>query len=342
MWLQRQVIRSIRYHIQGDNVMASSSDFVKFAGANATYIKDLSDKVISYFDQANTVISKLEYPKIPTGEIGTVGRLPWISLNLPTITWPPSPNINYASMGEVDKYKKHIWEDGNGYLDSIQALLMGWVNTGGTGIGADVQQAIFDQDRERRKQTLNDTMLMASAQFGGSGFRFPNSILAARHNELLQKYQFDDTEASRNIVRTIADLAQKHIQWGLTHVTSIEQFHADFAVKYSSLFMDTMTHIVETYKADVMAKTSQADTEIRKGLATLDVFKTDADLEYKSAELKLTNEKYRLELELEKMKTSFQVYDAEIKKKIDTVVTIGDSISKMATNIFSGSVAINK
>lgn len=262
--------------------------------------EDLAAKIDGYMAQMATVVDTITYPDIPTGEITLPNPLGEAYLNLPDMEWPPRPDINYAAMGNIDKYKKHIWE--GPYLDQAEKILMDWVKTGGLGISQAVQDATFNQDRERRRQTLRDSIDVLAATHGGAGFRYPNSRLDIKQGEVVQKYQFDDTQLSRTIITTITDLAQKNAQYALSKITDIEQLQADFSYKYSSLYINVMQHVIETYKADIQAMATKLDTEIRKGLAWLDSFKISNESEYKSAQLKATAEQFRLTMEMDRTK----------------------------------------
>lgn len=304
------------------------------------YQKSLSDNIAGYFDELAGVVNGITYPEIPDGDITTPGQLGWTSLNLPEISWPLSPDINYTAMANVDKYKKHIWE--GPYLDQAERLLIGWATSGGVGISQAVQDAIFNQDRERRNQSLREGLDVLASRHGGAGFRYANSRLDIKQSALVQKFQFDDTQASRTIVTTIADLAQKNVQFALQQVTEIEKFQGDFSVRYSALYLDTMTHIIETYKADIASKATQADTEIRKGLAFLDAAKYSGENDYRSAELKMSAEKTRLLAEMDRAKLELGMITDEVKIKVTALEQMASTTATMLSATMNSVISVGK
>lgn len=303
------------------------STFKADIAAQAEYKNSLKDKVFGYMDQLTKVIDDITYPNIPTGTIEEPAKLGWVGLTLPVLTWPNSPELTYANL---DRYKHHIWEAG--YLDDAERILAGWVASGGVGISQAVQDATFNQDRERRRQSLADSLRILAANFGGRGHRIPNSILSAERSEQAQKYQFDDTESSRTIVKTISELAQKNVQFAMTQVTDIEKFHSDFSLRYGGLYINSLSNIIETYKADIQGKTAQLDATIRGSLAQLEAVKITSDNEYKTLHLRMTAEQNRLSMEMDRTKLLIDT----INKKVDVQVAAIENMELTTSNMLSG------
>lgn len=260
-----------------------------------------------------------------------------------TITLANLPSLQKAILnvdlnaGSIDRYKSHIWTGGD--LDALQVKLMQYINTGGVGIEQATQDAIFGQGRERDLQTLRDGMDMSGARTGAKGFRYPTSMTKALMKEALVTWQNAKTDLNREIVKIMADLAQKNVQFAIQHDISIEQLHSDFALKYAALYLDNTRHIIEKFKAEQDSYIAEFDGKLRGIMANLEVQKVNGNLEL--AFQGALQKKWELEanISVEKGKAQIQQSEQANTSKIEAgksmVVATTGMMQSMASNAVS-------
>ena len=118
-------------------------------------------------------------PSIDTSGEPTIGEL--INITIPTITIPPYTVIE---PGEVD-----IGYDEAAYNSDIQnaltTALVDFIENGGTGIDADIEDALWERGRERQV-TLNDKVYNeANNYLASKGYNLPACILTGLLSESL-------------------------------------------------------------------------------------------------------------------------------------------------------------
>lgn len=186
-------------------------------------------------------------------------------------------------IAELEKYKTHIFIAP--YLDSMQALLMNWVNTGGVGISDDVQTAMFDNMRERDLQNLADALDAAASVDSKRGFMYPRYRRAEL--EIIARYTDVKENRNREITILIADLAQKNAQFAITSNISIEKLQADFAAALSAVFYQLKNRILEKFRIEQEAR-------IAEFTAKLQVIEAGYKVENMNAQLEITYQEQRM------------------------------------------------
>ena len=184
------------------------------------------------------------------------------SKGLPSLEKVPTPNLTGISAETYERYRAHVWQGTN--LDELQAKAMEWINSGGVGISQDVQDAIFNQGRERDLQTLRDELDLAGARTGARGFRYANSMTRTLQNQALERYSYKKTDLSREIVKTIADLAQKNVQFAFQEDVAIEGLHADFAIKFADLLRNINRDTLDRFKIEQDARIVEFEGELKR------------------------------------------------------------------------------
>ncbi|WP_243689463.1 hypothetical protein [Geotalea toluenoxydans] len=186
---------------------------------------------------------------------------------------------------------------------------MEYIETGGVGIEQAVQDAIFNQGRERDLQTLRDAMDMAGARTGAKGCRYPTSMTKALQREAITTYQNAKADLNREIVRIMADLAQKNVQASIQAGISIEQLHADFAIKFSALHLDNARLIIEKFRTEQDAYVSEFEGTLKGIMANMEVQNVNGNLELSYQES--LRQKWQIEANILLEKGKAQVQQAE-------------------------------
>lgn len=178
--------------------------------------------------------------------------------DIPHLEKVPTPTLDKLTL---DRYNQHVWQGTN--LNALQTKIMDWIDTGGVGISQEVQDAIFGQGRERNLQALRDRLDLAGVRTGAKGFRYANSMTRVLQNQALQEYDNKQSDLSREIVRTMAELAQKNVQFAFQEDVAIETLHADFAVKYAKVFQDNNTQILERFRVEQDARIAEFEGTVK-------------------------------------------------------------------------------
>ncbi|WP_243373615.1 hypothetical protein [Geotalea sp. SG265] len=246
-------------------------------------------------------------------------------------------NIDLSN-DSLEKYRSHIWQGAD--LDTLQNKLMEYVQTSGVGIEQAVQDAIFNQGRERDLQAMRDAMDLAGARTGAKGCRYPTSMTKALQREVLTTYQNNKNDLNREIVKTIADLAQKNVQLSIQAGISIEQLHSDFAIKFSALSLDNSRLIIEKFRVEQEAYIAEFEGTLRGILANLEVEKVNGTLELGYQEN--LRQKWQIEANilLEKGKAQIQQAEQANVVKIEAAKTVAATAMGTMTSLSSNAVSV--
>ena len=172
-------------------------------------------------------------------------------------------------------HNSHVWSTTQ--MDGLQTTIFAALANGGIGISQALQDSIFNQDRERKLQALNDALTRVSAGMGAKGFRLPNSMLAGQRNELLQKHEFDLENLNREITKLMEEHARQNWQFCVEKGIGTEQFHAEFANKYDGMFVELTRLALERYKTDVEVGIQAFKSKIEGIIARLNAYKARID-----------------------------------------------------------------
>lgn len=241
--------------------------------------------------------------------------------------------------GSPTAFNTHQWSNAGfdrlvGYIDA--ALL-----SGGSAISKSFQDALFNSDRERRLQTLNDSLLAATSQFSVRGFRLPNAMLIAARNEIIQKYQFDDTNQSREIVKLMEEHMRVNWQFCVQQRITTEQFHADFAVKYADMFNQNIDRIIRAYEADVSAYINTLNADIKRVEAKLSVYKMGVDAQQVDNANEIAVAAQEIDLAFKRTSTITADRTNQAQAQLKGMEFIGTAYQQLASSFAQGSIQVN-
>lgn len=128
----------------------------------------------------------------------------------PTLTFPeftvpdidtPVPGFNYHET----PYSSYL-------QDRLRARLLDGVDNGGTGLGADVEEALFERDRLRREQARRDSIDRIQAEWASDlagDIGLPDNSLAALYQVVEVEHIQKDQTVSFDIAAKMAELARQ-------------------------------------------------------------------------------------------------------------------------------------
>lgn len=181
------------------------------------------------------------------------------------------------------------------YISDLETAATSWLENiianGGTGLGAEVETAIFDRALTRETITARSNIENVSDEFSASGFPRPQGALRARLAEIRSDLQVRTEDLSRNILEEQARLAQNNTQFALT--TSI-QHEATRLQHHSQIQQRALEHA----KATVEMAVAIYDLKVKEYIARWDGYKAEAMVfgELIKATM-LEIEKYKAEIE---------------------------------------------
>jgi hypothetical protein len=203
----------------------------------------------------------IDLPATPTLEevvMGALGELPDEPGDMPAVDFAYDESTYYSALTTY-----------------ISSLLTDWVQNGGTGLDADVEEAIWDRERGRR-ELKNEAMYdEAETYFSSRGFTLPPGALSGRLLEIQKEISRDETEVNNNISVAQAELAQKNTQFAVTSGLNLDQVQREHFNQVSNRLLERAKVAVEiilrayeskvtTYAARIEAYKKQVDAEVAK------------------------------------------------------------------------------
>jgi hypothetical protein len=243
------------------------------------------------YTQATTAFDTPNLTYIDVSALPTVKEIMAGVQDIVPDQFPTAPTAD-----EIERYKRHVWQDT--HLDSLLAMVMSSAESGGLPTVA-MQDAIFDQDRERKQKTLADSIDIIKAQTSGRGFKYANGQTNAAILDLMQKHQMDLENQSREITKLCEEWARQNFQFSIEKGIGIEQLHMDFAYKHSTIQRELYTALVsavlEKYRTQVQVELEKLDANTKAVMTRAEAYKANADISSVAGRLQL--EKYQLDIQ---------------------------------------------
>ena len=176
-------------------------------------------------------------------------------------------------------------------VQAVSARLTRNILYGGTGLSADVEDAIWNRDLERNEQALRDATDKVTSMWASKNFSLPDGFLAHSLSEIQKEYMNKLLDRSREIAIKQADLEQSNLFKSMelsinlaaklielfiqyeSLVLRSQEDTAKFANEYIDLQIKTYMSKVEAYKATAMVY----ETLVRANLAKVEVYKTQLE-----------------------------------------------------------------
>jgi hypothetical protein len=300
------------------------------------------------FDGSPPVVS---IPSPPNENMGVLPSAPGISgINVPAapnIAFPPPPNLlslsirvfdgatipefTQAAPGELSLTEPTVvdYTPGPMYASSLLTELRDSLEqriaTGGTGLSADVEQAIWDRARERELRTLQDA-IDDLERMETMGYAFPPGVWVDAR--LKVRTEFGKTEAglSRDIAIEQAKLELENIKDALGKAIAVESKLIDALNEVEQRVFERAKYItqanvevynarvraylgrVEAYKAQVQAY----EARVRAEMIKVEVYKAEIEAEKAKADInKVLADVYRVQIDA--ALSAIEVYRARIE-----------------------------
>jgi hypothetical protein len=264
--------------------------------SNFRLIGDLKDKALAAMNRLEELarssttaiyhgpIQINDIPELRSIDISTLPTVAEIMGSISDITIDPFPE----APGDMAQYKRHVWADST--LGTLSTALMAYVNSMGIP-DQTFQDAIFDADKERKTRALSDALDVIAAQTSGRGFKYANIQTNAATLELMEKYQYDLENQSREITKLVTEWARQNFQFGIQQGIAIENLQMDFAIKYADLIIRQyealLRAVLEKYRAQVAAELEVLRSKLEAIKALIDAMKAQSEITVDEQRLRL-------------------------------------------------------
>ena len=254
-------------------------------------------------------------------------------LNLPTFASQRPQDLLPANKPEdISNYYGFTTETGRVYqsltLQQVEDKMLSDIQTGGTGISADVQNAIWNQAIERDAIALNDAIIQLEDQYAHKGFPVAPGQMRKDRQDLIERFTATRSETNRTVVVKIADLAQKNTQFAIDELLKGEDLH----IRYAIAFADRMLAVA---KATSDAAIAWINAQVVQFNARLEAYKADAQVfeELLRAEVQKI-EIFRTELEAAKIQGDLNLQQVEIYKARVSALQVGAELYSAMINAY--------
>ena len=281
---------------------------------------------------------EITYPEAPDFEIpADPGDVPDVSVpdlpaapsyelpappTLDDLALPPAPELSALPSFEGETPVNDLTPPDNLYLygevpyqselkDELYQKIRADLEAGGTGLGAEVEQAIWDRAKARQELVNERVYREAEEYWAARGWSMPPGALAARLTEALKEQTRADTDLNEKIAIEQAQLAKEHQQFIISSGLQMENQLMDFAnqvagrafesAKFTAqIAVDIFNAQVQKYNADLETYKTEAavyESRIRAGLLELERHKAQLEGVRLSADIRAQAvEVYRLRL----------------------------------------------
>jgi hypothetical protein len=314
--------------------MASVDDYIETVTAYAEEVREYAESATDTLETLVNDASTDEYSFSDTLSLDIdkpsgASDIDVDDLTMATLDYDPSdisPD-NYTS----EKYSSD-------FFDFLSPILQDQIANGGVGISPAVQDALFNDGRERDLQTLDDALDAADANTGRRGFSLPSSLSENLREEVIAKYAQTRDNRNREITALIAERAQSGMMALIDKGLSIEQAQMSFTTSFAGMVLELGNQILNKYKLQQDVYLGKFESQVKKSLAKLDAAKVDqaADMSFNDTELREWSER----VELTYKKTIGKI-DQAVKYATLQVQAAESLVSYYATTVSSANEQIN-
>jgi hypothetical protein len=168
---------------------------------------------------------------------------------------PSPPSVNVADFGDpIPSYTLTVPDLEFSYVeptytsalkDAMGVKLLSDIESGGTGLAADVEEAIWERTRERDDRDYQDAATKLDSRWSGKSFSLPDGVLTELHQDLIVDNRNQRVERSRDILIKQAELAQANTHFTITSSLSLEQLELNHANEVNNRALEAARATIE-------------------------------------------------------------------------------------------------
>ena len=272
----------------------------------------MPDISISYAHQDITLSSSLNRPEAPSDEVERVDPPQPGNLNNITVPTITIPSYTLADLTNELSFSEPIYS--SDLQDALKAVLKDFVENGGTGLGEDVEAALWARARARQDLLNERTYNEAEEYFASRGFTIPPGALGGRLTEALTEQTRGDTQLNYEISIEQARLARAQSEYSLKAALELEGQDKE---KFTVMANRTL----EAAKAAAQVITDLYDMKIRAYVAR-----------YEASKIKVEAAKIQVEAAVAANESIVGIYNADIEKykaQVQNEIAVVELIAKV-------------
>jgi hypothetical protein len=312
---------------------------IAFAAPTAPGEWALAEPTITV-DDFTELAPTLDLPIAPTVSYGTAPTIPSITdvtipdaPTLAAVAVPTYLGLSTPTFGGVDLHTDYLtkleniptldlvaptpysYALGQEYASTLLSNLKATLNnrlSGGTGLPAAVEQAIWDRARSRETQSAlaNEAEVMRTSE--AMGFQLPSGVLAAQLREAQQAYYDKLSGLSRDVAIKQAELEQENLKQTIAAGMDLEGKLIDYSLKLEQIAFDSAKTAADNAIQSYNAQVEQFKALLSAYNTYAVAYKTIMDAELSKVEV------YKAELQAEQTKAQVnnslvQQYKAQIE-----------------------------
>jgi len=257
-------------------------------------IPDPPDVVWPTLDTEPPTPTDITIPTAPSITLPALPTLDGISVpSPPEITMPTFEGVA-PSMDLTPPEPAFSWDEADYDSDLMQELkskLLLDLQNGGSGLGAVIEQAIWDRALERQEVETEKTYNEALNMWSAKGHSLPQGALVSRLAEVRARIDQLNEDLNNDILIQESKLAQENthfiikavVDWEktyMTHLSGVQQRALEAAAKTVEMAIMIYGAKVEAYKAQLEAYKTYAqvfESRIRAEIAKVEIYKAQVE-----------------------------------------------------------------
>jgi hypothetical protein len=251
---------------------------------------------------------------LPTGRevsMAGLGDLPVDKpeLDIPIFTFNPEDYLN------SDLLKKYSYQS-EFYEDVLEPKLLTLIEAQSYFISEAVQDALFNQTRDRDLQILNDLVDATDRKQSTRGFPMTTDMQMAARNEHIVAHGDKRADRNREITALIAERAHDGMKHAITEGNKMEQVRSQFQLEYGRLYWNAAQYIINQWEAEVRAQVAEYQGEIDLIKLGTGVSEAGADFDLKYSSLEQAKQLERLRTTVSEMTTNFESWKKSAEQRV--------------------------
>jgi hypothetical protein len=166
---------------------------------------------------------------------------------------------------------------------------------------------LYDHQKERDLQTLNEALDVSASRYGKRGFPLPPDMLNAQQTELIEKYRFDKTNRGREIATQLVERMHDAIKNAMAVGVKMEDIQSQFSLNFAVMLNNFINSEVAQFRAAQEARIAEFEGQLKKIMAEVEVGRINEQLDRNYQEQLL--KKWQIEANIE-----FKKVDTEIEQ----------------------------
>lgn len=308
-----------------DQVNAGASNASAFVAARfsqaASYSSAAWANALNYLGMLSALVIDVNMPDV---DIRYVGQEANITTDI-TATRPEPPTLTDIAMSlpvfpQIEDFMTFPAIEFpvslmNSNSTELFTQLLAKLKAGGTGLGADIEQNIWDRARSRAELENAQKYTEVENYFSSRGFNLPVGAMGGRLNEIVIEIARNDSYLNNDIAVEQARLAQTNTQFILQQVAATVSDYTKNAmsvvVAYNQNVISKYVAQLDGYKTVVQKEVSRIESLLKRFAAMVEEYRVDGNIA--TAEMEIALKQMALRVDEAKIQAELLLKEAEIE-----------------------------